>query len=108
MNSNCETCGGLAALITEGPFEGDRHTLRYCAYCSQDLCDSCLAEAICHETPDGDDRHKIEADCPACGGTQKTCQLCDGDGVVLVFIEDVLAEEKKENEQAENGSGRGS
>lgn len=87
-------------MIKSGPFAGGRHELRYCAYCSKDLCDKCLAEGTCRETPKGDGRHRVEDDCPDCGGSGQIrqhhgpddnydavdCTTCEGSGTAVVPV----------------------
>lgn len=83
-STNCERCGALPPPITEGPWKGSRHELRYCAYCSKDLCDKCLKDDACRETPENDGRHRVEVDCPTCEGA--TCEACDGTGTVVALV----------------------
>jgi hypothetical protein len=89
-HTNCERCQSLPPPITSGPWKGSRHELRYCAYCSKDLCDDCLKVGRCRETPKEDQRHRVEADCAVCDGA--SCDKCE-DGTVLVLIEEVPREQ---------------
>jgi hypothetical protein len=84
-SKTCERCWALPPTITEGPFKGSRHELRYCAHCSKDLCEKCLAEGRCRDTPHGDGRHRVETDCPDCTGEK--CERCEGTGTVVALVE---------------------
>jgi hypothetical protein len=81
----CERCGAPPPVITEGVFKG-YHEFRYCAFCSKDLCEKCLATGTCRETPHGDKRHRIETDCPDCDGLAR-CKRCEDSGTVIALVE---------------------
>jgi hypothetical protein len=88
-SERCEKCGSLPPPITEGPFSGDRHELRYCVTCSRDLCEACLQFGTCRESEDA--RHRVEADCPTCDGAGvdgngDECDPCDGTGTILALV----------------------
>ena len=51
MDKNCEKCGSKGSRIKEGPFAGSYESLDYCAECSKDLCDSCMAKGCCGKVP---------------------------------------------------------
>jgi hypothetical protein len=90
-SSTCERCGALPPPITAGPWAGSRHELRYCVYCSKDLCDKCLMEGKCRETPKGDHRHRVEDDCAECDGATVNefgdkCTACNGEGTVYSLV----------------------
>ena len=53
MTRLCEGCGAPPPTITKGPLKGQHSMHDYCAACSKDLCDSCLAGGKCRETIDG-------------------------------------------------------
>lgn len=95
MNDKCGRCDGLPPPITSGPFKGSRHELRYCVFCSKDLCEACLRDGTCRETEHEDRRHRVEEDCPACGGvgvvasadvSGEDCAACEGIGTVEALV----------------------
>ena len=53
----CERCGARKSKPDAGPYD----RLDYCAECSRDLCDKCMAEGCCGEKPA---RSGVEADQP--------------------------------------------
>jgi len=53
MSRPCEGCGAKPPTITEGPWKGQSHMHDYCAACSKDLCDKCLAGGKCRESATG-------------------------------------------------------
>lgn len=60
MTKPCERCGSHGGRITSGPFAGDYVGVGYCAFCSADLCRSCMASGTCLQ--DGERRPHREAD----------------------------------------------
>lgn len=48
---NCERCGATPKFVTEGPFAGGLTLFDYCAVCSKNLCDDCMAKGHCGHTP---------------------------------------------------------
>lgn len=56
----CERCGAPPPVIKEGHFAGQSGMHDYCAHCSKDLCDPCLAAGRCRDSPDG--KHHPETD----------------------------------------------
>jgi len=56
MKDRCERCGSHPQVITKGPFAGEYGMFDYCEYCSQDLCDKCMKEGTCADSPN--DKHK--------------------------------------------------
>ena len=53
MDRVCERCGARPPAITSGPWAGQSSMHDYCAHCSKDLCEKCLAEGKCRDSPDG-------------------------------------------------------
>ncbi len=51
MEKKCERCGGQGERIKTGPFTGSYHALDYCALCSKDLCQECMAKGCCKKVP---------------------------------------------------------
>lgn len=51
MEKKCERCGGVGEMIKSGPFAGTPHSLDYCAVCSKDLCEKCMAKGCCGNVP---------------------------------------------------------
>lgn len=43
----CEGCGALPPMGEDGV----RHLLDYCAECSRDLCEKCMAKGCCGHVP---------------------------------------------------------
>ena len=43
----CENCGARPRSYTEGEFAGMQGDHDYCALCSKDLCDECMAKPTC-------------------------------------------------------------
>lgn len=89
----CEKCGAQGERITSGKFAGDYVGVGYCAFCSADLCRSCMTSGTCLQ--DGERRpHREEADCEACAGVGRLrdsdtnelrkCLDCEGTGTVLL------------------------
>lgn len=65
----CERCGAAPRVIEKGPFAGQPELLDYCAECSRDLCDDCMAKGCCGHVPaisgeqaDNDDGETFDAD----------------------------------------------
>lgn len=56
----CERCGAPPPKITSGPFAGSSSMHDYCVHCSADLCDDCMAEGRCPDSPTG--KHEREDD----------------------------------------------
>lgn len=57
MAKVCERCGASKPSPEAGPFD----SLDYCAECSRDLCDACMARGCCGRVPA---RSGMEADYP--------------------------------------------
>jgi hypothetical protein len=51
--SECERCGKLPPIVKTGLFAGSYDSFDYCEDCSENLCDDCLANTECAESPDG-------------------------------------------------------
>jgi hypothetical protein len=49
MRKVCERCGAAKPRPDAGPFEVG--VFDYCAFCSKDLCDACMAKGCCGHTP---------------------------------------------------------
>jgi len=47
MEKRCERCGSRKSNVKAGGFD----LLDYCAVCSRDLCDDCMAKGCCGNTP---------------------------------------------------------
>lgn len=47
MNKKCERCGAKRSRPDAGPYD----LLDYCAHCSKDLCDACMAKGCCGHVP---------------------------------------------------------
>ena len=58
MVKSCERCKALPPKITSGAWAGQSQTHNYCVHCSEDLCEKCLAESKCLESPSGG--HEVE------------------------------------------------
>jgi hypothetical protein len=78
MEKVCERCGASPG----GPFG----LLDYCAECSRDLCDACMAKRCCGHVPalsgNAEDADDVPDDdcCPGCGACPGFIGAeCDGD-----------------------------
>lgn len=84
-SKTCERCGGSPPAITGGPWAGSRHELRYCVFCSKDLCEKCLEEGKCRETKNEDKRHRVEVDCGECPASGP-CTTCESTGTIIALV----------------------
>jgi hypothetical protein len=81
LDTSCERCHTSPAPVPDpeggpGVFPGMND---YCAYCSKNLCPTCIVDGWCRESADHKHRgHDSLPECPSCGEPQLSdpCENC--------------------------------